>query len=130
MTTTSLTSENLTSAYLSNYSTTSSIHSFTRRHSIYGTEDRVVLDIGSLYIKCGFSGESYPRHLVPTWSHLKRSSIIDGEAFRINGEVSKYIYIYIYIILSFSPFFLKKRKGKMEEHMLMMVFNRSELNFI
>ncbi|CAO3646643.1 unnamed protein product [Cunninghamella echinulata] len=64
---------------------------FTRRHSIYGTEDRVVLDIGSLYIKCGFSGESYPRHLVPAWSHLKRSSNINGEAFRINGICPNYI---------------------------------------
>ena len=37
-----------------------------RRHSIYGTgEDRIVLDIGSLYIKCGFSGEARPRHIVP-----------------------------------------------------------------
>ncbi|RHZ86233.1 hypothetical protein Glove_53g15 [Diversispora epigaea] len=40
-----------------------------RRHSIYGTgEDRIVLDIGSLYIKAGFSGESRPRHIVPVYA--------------------------------------------------------------
>ncbi|CAG8471462.1 7505_t:CDS:2 [Ambispora leptoticha] len=40
-----------------------------RRHSIYGTgEDRIVLDIGSLYIKAGFSGESRPRHVVPIFA--------------------------------------------------------------
>ncbi|KAG9295204.1 hypothetical protein G9A89_006185 [Geosiphon pyriformis] len=40
-----------------------------RRHSIYGTgEDRIVLDVGSLYIKAGFSGESRPRHVVPIFA--------------------------------------------------------------
>jgi actin-related protein 10 len=40
-----------------------------RRPSIYGTgEDRIVLDIGSLYIKAGFSGESRPRHIVPVYA--------------------------------------------------------------
>ncbi|CAG8652056.1 13052_t:CDS:2 [Racocetra persica] len=40
-----------------------------RRHSIYGTgEDRIVLDLGSLYIKAGFSGESRPRHIVPVFA--------------------------------------------------------------
>ncbi|CAI2163264.1 6545_t:CDS:2 [Funneliformis geosporum] len=40
-----------------------------RRHSLYGTgEDRIVLDIGSLYIKAGFSGESRPRHIVPVYA--------------------------------------------------------------
>ncbi|KAI8801925.1 actin family [Cladochytrium replicatum] len=34
-----------------------------RRHSIYGTEDRIVFDIGSLFVKCGFSGESKPRYV-------------------------------------------------------------------
>lgn len=87
MTTTSITSEPLSSSYLSSYSSASSLHSFARRHSIYGTEDRVVLDIGSLYIKCGFSGESHPRHIVPTWSRLKRSLNVDGEAYRVDDEV-------------------------------------------
>ncbi|KAI8050611.1 actin-domain-containing protein [Syncephalis plumigaleata] len=41
-----------------------------RRHSIYGTEDRVVLDIGSLYLRCGYSGESQPRHLIPIFGDL------------------------------------------------------------
>ncbi|CAG8653621.1 16303_t:CDS:2 [Cetraspora pellucida] len=62
------------------YSSTSVSSSFTtgssltttalpRRHSIYGTgEDRIVLDLGSLYIKAGFSGESRPRHIVPVFA--------------------------------------------------------------
>ncbi|KAG0241354.1 actin-domain-containing protein [Mortierella sp. GBAus27b] len=32
--------------------------------SIYGIEERIVLDIGSCYIKCGFSGESRPRQFI------------------------------------------------------------------
>lgn len=35
--------------------------SLRSRHSLYGTEDRVVLDIGSSIIKAGFSGEPAPR---------------------------------------------------------------------
>ncbi|GAA5801446.1 actin family [Helicostylum pulchrum] len=89
MTTTSVSSEPLSSNYLSNYTTASSFHNFARRHSIYGTEDRVVLDIGSLYIKCGFSGESSPRHSVPTWSYLGHSRDADGEVIRVNGELGE-----------------------------------------
>ena len=33
----------------------------TRRHSLYGTEDRVVIDPGSKIWKVGFSGEGRPR---------------------------------------------------------------------
>ncbi|KAJ3150739.1 hypothetical protein HDU86_006356 [Geranomyces michiganensis] len=40
--------------------------SFQRQRSIYTTEDRIVLDLGSLYWKCGFSGEPRPRHIIPT----------------------------------------------------------------
>ncbi|KAI8880771.1 hypothetical protein K501DRAFT_190575 [Backusella circina FSU 941] len=87
MTTTSVSSEPLSSNYLSNYTSVSSFQNFTRRHSIYGTEDRVVLDIGSLYIKCGFSGESAPRHSVPTWSCLEHQRDSDGEIIRVDGEV-------------------------------------------
>lgn len=90
MTTTSVSSEPLSSSYLSNYSS-SSFQNFTRRHSIYGTEDRVVLDIGSLYIKCGFSGESSPRHLVPTWSCLGQLRNEEGEVIRIDKEVNMFI---------------------------------------
>ncbi|KAJ3101423.1 hypothetical protein HDU97_001353 [Phlyctochytrium planicorne] len=39
--------------------------SILRRQSVYGFEDRVVLDIGSHYIKCGLSGEHKPRHIIP-----------------------------------------------------------------
>jgi actin-related protein 10 len=33
----------------------------TRRHSLYGTEDRIILDPGSCVWKVGFSGEGRPR---------------------------------------------------------------------
>ena len=33
----------------------------TRRHSLYGTEDRIILDPGSRVWKVGFSGEGKPR---------------------------------------------------------------------
>lgn len=33
----------------------------TRRHSLYGTEDRVIIDPGSRIWKVGFSGEGRPR---------------------------------------------------------------------
>ncbi|KAL0954360.1 hypothetical protein HGRIS_003353 [Hohenbuehelia grisea] len=36
-------------------------YSTTRRHSVYGTEDRVVIDPGSRIWKVGFSGEGKPR---------------------------------------------------------------------
>ena len=35
--------------------------SLRSRHSLYGTEDRVVLDLGSRVWKIGFSGETQPR---------------------------------------------------------------------
>ncbi|KAI8974498.1 actin family [Pilobolus umbonatus] len=89
MTTTSVSAEPLSSSYLSSYSSSSSFQNFNRRPSIYGTEDRVILDIGSLYIKCGFSGESSPRHLVPTWSCLGKSRDADGEIIRVDEELTE-----------------------------------------
>jgi actin-related protein 10 len=35
----------------------------TRRHSLYGTEDRIIIDPGSRVWKVGFSGEGKPRHV-------------------------------------------------------------------
>ncbi|KAF9963275.1 hypothetical protein BGZ65_004765 [Modicella reniformis] len=40
------------------------IRDLSFRTSIYGIEERIVLDIGSCYIKCGFSGESRPRQFI------------------------------------------------------------------
>lgn len=36
----------------------------TRRHSLYGTEDRIVIDPGSRVWKVGFSGEGKPRDVL------------------------------------------------------------------
>ncbi|PWN52568.1 actin-like ATPase domain-containing protein [Violaceomyces palustris] len=41
--------------------TSSAYHGSSRRHSLFGTEDRVILDIGSRVSKFGFSGEARPR---------------------------------------------------------------------
>ncbi|CDU22934.1 uncharacterized protein SPSC_01564 [Sporisorium scitamineum] len=46
----------------------------TRRHSLFGTEDRVVLDIGSRYSKFGFSGEPRPRAIVASVSFAQPST--------------------------------------------------------
>ncbi|CCA68903.1 related to fungal specific actin related protein-Laccaria bicolor [Serendipita indica DSM 11827] len=35
----------------------------TRRHSLYGTEDRIIIDPGSRFWKVGFSGEGKPRQV-------------------------------------------------------------------
>ncbi|CAG8655151.1 882_t:CDS:2, partial [Acaulospora morrowiae] len=74
----------------------------SRRPSIYGTgEDRIVLDIGSLYIKAGFSGESRPRHIVPVYAgNMKTHWDPDfngsggvvkacGESCRVTGEFAE-----------------------------------------
>ncbi|KAG0253102.1 hypothetical protein BG011_006540 [Mortierella polycephala] len=42
----------------------SKIRDLSFKTSIYGIEERIVLDIGSCYLKCGFSGESRPRHFL------------------------------------------------------------------
>ncbi|ORY02870.1 actin-domain-containing protein [Basidiobolus meristosporus CBS 931.73] len=62
-----------------------------RRHSIYGTEDRVVVDLGSLYVKCGFSGESKPRHIlhVPGDLRCHRNGTLCSESCRPSGESSE-----------------------------------------
>jgi actin-related protein 10 len=53
----------------------------TRRHSLYGTEDRIVLDLGSRIWRVGFSGEGRPRDVflaggeeaLPLWT-LERAA--------------------------------------------------------
>lgn len=41
----------------------------TRRHSLYGTEDRVIIDPGSRLWKVGFSGEGKPRDVFTAEGH-------------------------------------------------------------
>ncbi|KAI9347745.1 hypothetical protein BDR26DRAFT_1004848 [Obelidium mucronatum] len=48
---------------LSSASTTSLLP--LRRHSVYGFEDRLVLDFGALHVKVGLSGEQKPRYHLP-----------------------------------------------------------------
>ena len=54
----------------------------TRRHSLYGTEDRVVIDPGSHIWKVGFSGEGRPRDVFAVdglWGLRRASNIDDRE---------------------------------------------------
>ncbi|KAJ1967907.1 hypothetical protein IWQ62_001565 [Dispira parvispora] len=43
----------------------------SRRFSVYGMEDRVVIDLGSHSLKCGYSGESHPRCVLPLYHGLR-----------------------------------------------------------
>lgn len=59
----------------------------TRRHSLYGTEDRIILDPGSRIWKVGFSGEGKPREVLyadrdggkPLWSLNRAPDLTDRE---------------------------------------------------
>jgi actin-related protein 10 len=64
----------------------------TRRHSLYGTEDRVIIDPGSRVWKIGFSGEARPRAVFrvqgrngsPLWSlNIASSSQQEEEEHKI-----------------------------------------------
>ncbi|TPX70701.1 hypothetical protein SpCBS45565_g01568 [Spizellomyces sp. 'palustris'] len=59
--------------------------SFLRQRSIYATEDRIVLDIGSIYIKCGFSNEPQPRHILPACTPIAYADSTEG--CRIGGKL-------------------------------------------
>jgi actin-related protein 10 len=59
----------------------------TRRHSLYGVEDRIIIDAGSRIWKVGFSGEGRPRDVFyadgPNGSPLWDLSRGDPEQERI-----------------------------------------------
>lgn len=72
--------------------TNSAVHSSphyqtTRRHSLYGTEDRIVIDPGSRIWKVGFSGEGRPRDVFfgdgqdgqPLWGLTRATNKPDRE---------------------------------------------------
>ncbi|BGP10542.1 hypothetical protein JCM10049v2_006434 [Rhodotorula toruloides] len=70
---------------------TSSPHyttSLRSRHSLYGTEDRVVLDLGSRIWKVGFSGEPQPRECRSVVSELakERAGRRAGSSTGARGE--------------------------------------------
>ncbi|PWN25105.1 actin-like ATPase domain-containing protein [Jaminaea rosea] len=50
----------------------------TRRHSLFGTEDRIVLDLGSRYSKVGFSGEAQPRAVFRTLNWGGKRPAVDA----------------------------------------------------
>ncbi|KAI0696903.1 actin-domain-containing protein [Cytidiella melzeri] len=59
----------------------------TRRHSLYGTEDRIIMDPGSRIWKVGFSGEGKPRNVLyadvetgkPLWTLNRAPNLADRE---------------------------------------------------
>ena len=54
----------------------------TRRHSLYGTEDRVIIDPGSRVWKVGFSGEGRPRDVffvTPLWGLQRAPDFVQRE---------------------------------------------------
>lgn len=59
----------------------------SRRHSLYGTEDRIILDPGSRIWKVGFSGEGKPRDVFyaggevgkPLWTLDRAANPVDKE---------------------------------------------------
>ncbi|KAN0060131.1 hypothetical protein ACQY0O_008105 [Thecaphora frezii] len=52
----------------------------TKRHSLFGTEDRIVLDIGSRVSKFGFSGEEKPRIIVESVPLAQPSTSLQAAA--------------------------------------------------
>lgn len=56
------------------------IISNTRRHSLFGTEDRIVLDLGTRITKIGFSGESRPRLVARTLQLASLNRLSPGYA--------------------------------------------------
>ncbi|KAJ3785381.1 fungal-specific actin related protein [Lentinula aff. detonsa] len=52
-----------TSRITSSHVQSSPHYTTTRRHSLYGVEDRIIIDPGSLIWKVGFSGEGRPREV-------------------------------------------------------------------
>lgn len=67
-------------------------YSTTKRHSLYGTEDRIIIDPGSRVWKVGFSGEGRPRDVfvvkrtassVPASTSRARDSIDEVEKERL-----------------------------------------------
>ncbi len=54
----------------------------SRRHSLYGTEDRVIIDPGSRVWKVGFSGEGRPRDVffvTPLWGLQRAPDLVQRE---------------------------------------------------
>lgn len=82
--TTPQTSRVLTSSHIVH---SSPHYTTSRRHSLYGTEDRIILDPGSRVWKVGFSGEGKPRDVLyadtrtrkPLWTLNRASSLSDRE---------------------------------------------------
>lgn len=84
---TSATTPQATRAATSHIIHSSPHYATTRRHSLYGTEDRIILDPGSRIWKIGFSGEGKPRDVFyadgeagkPLWSLNRAPNLADRE---------------------------------------------------
>ncbi|TFY71081.1 hypothetical protein EVG20_g1922 [Dentipellis fragilis] len=96
----------------------------TRRHSLYGTEDRVVIDAGSTIWKVGFSGEGRPRdvfHVGRLWS-LRRAAVLsdrEEEDRLLEVMLQQHLRRVFHDSLLTDP---KSRKVILVEHPLMPVY--------
>ncbi|KAF8272289.1 actin-domain-containing protein [Lactarius quietus] len=96
----------------------------TRRHSLYGTEDRIVIDPGSRVWKVGFSGEGHPRDVFfvhPLWSlHRSPDPIQRDEDDRVlAARVQAHLRAVFHDSLLTDP---KSRKVIIIEHPLLPVY--------
>ncbi|KAH9964476.1 actin-domain-containing protein [Russula dissimulans] len=96
----------------------------SRRHSLYGTEDRVVIDPGSRVWKVGFSGEGRPRDVFfvsPLWG-LQRSphpSHREDEERLLAAQLQTHLRAVFHDSLLTDP---KSRKVIIVEHPLLPVY--------
>ncbi|GAA5821811.1 hypothetical protein JCM11251_001037 [Rhodosporidiobolus azoricus] len=83
-----------TTAQLLSAATTSPHYttSLRSRHSLYGTEDRVVLDLGSRIWKAGFSGEPAPRECRSVVKELAREAAVGRGRGTAHVEVESEIW--------------------------------------
>lgn len=58
--------DRLRTVNITNTTSTTSSGSYLRRQSLFGNDDRIILDIGSRVSKIGFSGEARPREIFYT----------------------------------------------------------------
>ncbi|KAI0067847.1 actin-domain-containing protein [Artomyces pyxidatus] len=101
----------------------------TRRHSLYGTEDRIVIDPGSRIWKVGFSGEGRPRDVFlvgPLWG-LRRATDMaerDEEDRVLEARLQAHIRAVFHDSLLTEP---KSRKVILVEHPLLPVYVKEML---
>ncbi|KAI0322262.1 actin-domain-containing protein [Amylostereum chailletii] len=96
----------------------------TRRHSLYGTEDRIVIDPGSRIWKVGFSGEGRPRDVSfvgPMWGLRRAAELVerDEEDRLLEARIQTHLRAVFHDVLLTDP---KSRKVIVIENPLLPVY--------